>query len=162
MARRKKDWWQRQRRLLGLAWQRWRRLFRRRARHLVLGRLGERASRRALAELGLDILCCNYRNRRGEIDIVAREDGVLCFIEVKSRSVGGLGRPADAVDAVRRRRYVRSANLYMRSLCPVGVIPHRYDIMEVEFRGFRVCGMRYWRNAFTDRAVFGTPRPSAF
>ena len=131
---------------------------RRRARHLALGRLGERLSCRALGEIGVEVLCRNYRNRRGEIDIVAREGGVLCFVEVKSRRVGGRARPADAVDAERRLRYVRAAGLYLRSVCPEGALAHRYDIMEVEFRGWRVCGMRYGRGAFTGRGVLSSWR----
>ena len=36
-----------------------------------------------LSGLGYEILCRNYRNKKGEIDIIAKDEGVLVFVEVK-------------------------------------------------------------------------------
>ena len=67
-------------RLLRKRW-RWQRL--RRA-HLRLGRRGERAAARLLENTGSEILCRNYRAGRDEIDLVVRENCILCFVEVDS------------------------------------------------------------------------------
>jgi len=101
--------------------------------HLRLGRRGERLAARLLRELGLDILCRNYRGPHGELDIVAREDGVLCFVEVKTRRVSSRpGRPGAAVGAVKRRNLVHTARRYLHRLGHPP-IPHRYDIVEILF-----------------------------
>lgn len=125
-----------------------------RAAHLRLGRRGETMSCRALSELGLEILDRNVRNRHGEIDIVARDKGVLCFIEVKTRRRGsGFGRPADAVDHRRQVRLSRAANLYMRKLGEDVEVPYRFDIVEVLYEGSRLDEITYLRSAFSDRTV---------
>ena len=101
--------------------------------HLRLGRRGEQLAARLLRELGLDILCRNYRGTHGELDIVAREGGVLCFVEVKTRRVSSRpGRPGAAVGAVKRRILVHTARRYLHRLGHPP-IPHRYDIVEILF-----------------------------
>ncbi len=58
-----------------------------------------------LASHGLTVLSTNVRVGRGEIDILARDRGVLVSIEVRTR-VGG-GDPADAADPAKRSRAER-------------------------------------------------------
>jgi putative endonuclease len=122
----------------------------RRAAHLRLGERGERLAVRLLRELGLDVLARNYRTSRGELDIVAREGGALCFVEVKTRHRWVHSRPADAVGPAKRQRMIRAAKQYLREL---GFPPllYRYDIVEVVLVGPRVVDMRYWRNAFREQ-----------
>jgi putative endonuclease len=55
----------------------------------------------------------NYRARGGEIDFVARERGVLCFVEVKGRSGPAFGAPAEAVTDEKQRRIVLAAEQYL-------------------------------------------------
>ncbi len=101
--------------------------------HLRLGRRGEQLAARLLRELGLDILCRNYRGPHGELDLVAREGGVLCFVEVKPRRVSSRpGRPGAAVGTAKRRNLVRTAKRYLHRLGHPP-IPHRYDIVEILF-----------------------------
>ena len=59
-----------------------------------LGALGEREAERYLKERGAKILERNLRCPWGEIDLIARMEGFLCFIEVKSRSTAAYGAPA--------------------------------------------------------------------
>ena len=59
-----------------------------------------------LAGRGYEILCRNFRVASGEIDIVAKHDGYIVFIEVKYRSGVHKGLPEEAVD-VRKQRQVR-------------------------------------------------------
>jgi putative endonuclease len=133
----------------------------RRAAHLRLGERGERLAVGLLRELGLDVLTCNYRTDRGEIDIVAREGTTLCFVEVKTRHHRVNSRPADAVGASKRQRIVRAARQYLRE---IGFPPllYRYDIVEVILVGARVTDIRYWRNAFQEERQDAASRfPSA-
>ncbi|NMA40135.1 MAG: YraN family protein [Lentisphaerae bacterium] len=125
-----------------------RRFARRRAAHLRLGRRGEQTACRVLAELGMDILCRNYRCRQGEIDIVARDGAVLCFVEVKTRQASRWpGRPADAVDRSKRLRLARTARQYLRRLGSPE-IEHRFDIVEVVYAGRNLTAVTHLPDAF--------------
>jgi len=129
----------------------------RRAAHLRLGRRGEALARRLLIELGLDVLVTNYRCREGEIDIVAREGDVLCFVEVKTRRRALRTRPAAAVGAHKQKRIIRAARRYLREIGHPG-LTHRFDIVEIILDGNRVRDARLWRRAFTEERRRGAGR----
>lgn len=69
-----------------------------------LGRFGEDVAARHLEQLGMVIVERNWRCREGELDIIAVDDGVLVFCEVKTRSGLGFGSPAEAVSPAKLRR----------------------------------------------------------
>ena len=69
----------------------------------------ERAAERALVDAGYRILDRNFRSRGGELDIVAEENGVLCFVEVKGRRSVAFGTPAEAITAEKERRVIGAA-----------------------------------------------------
>lgn len=121
---------------------------RRRAAHLRLGERGERIACRLLGELAVEILARNYAGPHGELDIIARENGILCFIEVKTRHRLGLARPGAAVGAAKRQNLVHTAHQYLREIGRP-LIPYRYDIIEV-IHDSRLRDIRYNRNAFTE------------
>lgn len=72
------------------------------------GRWGEAAAATYLQALGFEILVCNFLCKAGEIDIIARKDDVLHFIEVKARDnhLFGLGREAVTF---KKQQTIRSA-----------------------------------------------------
>jgi putative endonuclease len=135
------------------AWRRlrqsWRWRFLRRA-HLRLGRLGERAAARLLENSGCEILCRNYRAGRDEIDLVVRENCLLCFVEVKTRRYRPGIRPADAVDAEKRRHILRGAKRYLREIGSPE-LQLRFDIVEVITEGYKIQQVRHTKNAFQRR-----------
>lgn len=59
------------------------------------------------------ILERNFRCKTGEIDLIAQDDGYLCFIEVKYRSSSSKGYPAEAITPNKMRRITRTAMFYM-------------------------------------------------
>lgn len=73
----------------------------------ALGRAGEDAAAEFLTWFGWEILGRNIRRREGEVDIVARREGVLAFIEVKTRRSAVYGTPAEAV-TIRKQRRIRT------------------------------------------------------
>ena len=77
------------------------------------GRLGETFAAEYLVRQGYVIVEKNYRRPFGEIDIVARERGVLVFVEVKTRHASGYGTPVEAVDARKQRQLSRIAQDYL-------------------------------------------------
>jgi putative endonuclease len=79
----------------------------------ALGAAGEDAAARALRGEGWTLLDRNARTRSGEIDLVVERKGVLGFVEVKARRVGGAGRPEEAVDGRKAGRVSRAAGEYL-------------------------------------------------
>jgi putative endonuclease len=66
-----------------------------------------------LRKKGYQILDKNFRCKIGEIDLIARSEGYLCFIEVKYRSGTSKGFPAEAITPTKIRRITRTAEFYM-------------------------------------------------
>jgi putative endonuclease len=87
--------------------------FRAKTENATIGRLGETFAAEYLARQGYEILEKNYRKPFGEIDIVARERGILVFIEVKTRHSSVYGTPVEAVDARKQRQLSRIAQDYL-------------------------------------------------
>ena len=96
-----------------------------------LGRAGEDLARRHLQQAGYDVLEANYRTRGGEIDLVARRDGVLVFVEVRTRRGGRLGPPEESVDAKKQARLVAMVEEYMQAQ-EAGDVDWRIDVVAVE------------------------------
>lgn len=83
-------------------------------RQRTIGERGELAAVRYLRQAGLKILIRGYRNRFGEIDIIALDGDTLVFIEVKTRRSHSTGHPAEAVDDRKQQQIVRLANAFCR------------------------------------------------
>ena len=78
----------------------------------------------------------NYVGPRGEIDIIARDGSVLCFVEVKTRRRSVKSRPADSVTSEKKKRIIRTAKRYLAQLGNPSII-YRFDIVEIIFSGPR-------------------------
>lgn len=109
---------------------------------------GQRAEDEAaqwLEAQGLEVVARNVTTNAGEIDIVAREGEVLCFVEVKARASDAYGEAIEAVDARKQRRLARAAALYlaMRGIEPAC----RFDVLGMDLgpEGWRFTLIR---NAF--------------
>jgi putative endonuclease len=84
------------------------------------GAQAEEAVARHLVARGWTILARNVRIGRCEIDIVAREPrGTIVFVEVRSRSAPGFGRPEESVDCGKvARLYAAAWRLLRRGELP--------------------------------------------
>lgn len=120
--------------------------FRRQPHARAQGRLGEDEAVRWLAAQGYEILDRNVVNHGGEIDVVGRDSGTLCFIEIKARTSDRFGPAIAAVDARKQRRISRAASLYI-AIKKLHREPCRFDVLGLDRDG---SGWRYTlvRNAF--------------
>ena len=73
----------------------------------------------------------NYRQRRGEIDIIARDGDYLCFIEVKYRNTERFGAPERAVNISKQKQICRISKLFLYSRYKSMDIPIRYDVIAI-------------------------------
>ena len=100
-----------------------------------LGDRGEDLAARHLEAAGWRILSRNFRLGRKEIDLVATRDGVVAFVEVKTRSGLGYGHPLEAITAAKRREIQRVAAAWIeRHGAPQHTV-YRFDAVAVLVRG---------------------------
>ena len=79
----------------------------------AFGELGERIAARWLERQGYTVLARRWRSGRRDIDLIAARDGVVAFVEVKTRAGTEFGDPVEAVHAQKQRSLVRSAREWM-------------------------------------------------
>lgn len=72
-----------------------------------LGAAGEELAANFLIGAGYTVLERNWHCDLGELDIVARHEGQIIGVEVKTRSSLGFGHPAEAVNQAKLRRLSR-------------------------------------------------------
>jgi putative endonuclease len=101
------------------------------AEHLVTGRRGEELAYFYLRRQKYVIVARNYRTpwHKSELDMVGWNEGVLCFIEVKTRTTRAVAPAEAAVDAEKRHDLRRVARDYLRQ-APENA-PTRFDIVTV-------------------------------
>ena len=115
----------------------------------LAGRRGEALAAAYLRKKGYCILAAGYRSPYGEIDLIARKDGVLCFVEVKTRTNLSCGLPREYVTPKKQERLRKTAAWYLmvKDLdCPA-----RFDVAEVYAEGphpQKASHIEYIENAF--------------
>ena len=95
-----------------------------------IGTKHERIAGVFLEKQGYQILSYNYNTRVGEIDIIARQEGYLVFIEVKYRKNASSGHPLEAVSIQKQKKICKSAMLYMKKY-GLEYMPVRFDVVGI-------------------------------
>lgn len=99
----------------------------------VIGQLCENYVCRKLQENGFTILTQNFRISRGpELDIVAKKEDIVHFIEVKARSQVAYGLPREAVSPTKMQHIIKASELFTARY---GTYEYKrsYDVAEVYF-----------------------------
>lgn len=106
----------------------------------LVGQLGEELAARFLIVNGYRLVAANFkvlvgRNSRGasvtgEIDLIALDENVLCFVEVKTRSSDRFASPLAAVDLRKQRQITRTARIYRRTF-QLDAMRFRYDVVSI-------------------------------
>jgi putative endonuclease len=96
-------------------------------------KFGERSENLAvwyLKKNGYKIIEQNYRNRMGEIDIIAKEKKTIVFVEVKSRRSIRYGSPKWAVTPKKQRKISMVALYYLKATKQSGA-KARFDVVAI-------------------------------
>lgn len=91
-----------------------------------------------LKQQGYDVLEQNFYTKVGEIDIIAKEDQTLVFVEVKYRKDDKKGYPAQAVDQRKQQKIRKSAMIYLKKNHLSFEQPIRFDVVEILGKKIRV------------------------
>ena len=79
-----------------------------------VGKRGEKIAAGFLKQRGYEMLGANIRTTFGELDLVAKKDGVIVFVETKTRVTDSLGPPYLNVTGDKARRLVHNAMFYLK------------------------------------------------
>ncbi len=107
---------------------------------------GEGLAVALLEQSGMVILERNWRYKRAEIDIIAREDKILVFVEVKTRAYSDFGLPEEMVNKRKRQLLIDAGMAYMRSVGHEWEI--RFDIVSVLGEPGKLVEIKHFRDAF--------------
>ncbi len=112
----------------------------------LFGRFGEDLAARHLKAEGYKILETNYRNRFGEIDIIAKDAGTIVFVEVRSRRSNRFGRAKASVDITKQKKISRIAVAYLKASRQTDA-KARFDVVAID-SGDHGARIELIRNAF--------------
>jgi putative endonuclease len=113
--------------------------------HNDLGKKGEDAAEGWLRQKGYKILERNWVHEKYEIDVIARDEEYIVFVEVKTRSSEQWGTPEEAVSKGKIRRIVEAADFYLKEYDID--LPARFDVIAAIWTGKKF-EIEYFDDAF--------------
>ncbi len=116
-----------------------------------IGEEGEEIAANYLEKQGYKILERNFRCKIGEIDIIARENNCLIFVEVKTKTGLGHGSPEEMVNRKKQEKIKRIAEFYLKEKDLEGEdLDWRIDVLAIEFEGEKLKNIDLIKNAVFD------------
>ena len=119
------------------------------------GNIGEDFAAEYLEKNGYTIVKRNFNTKFGEIDIIAKKDNIIAFVEVKSRADDSLFSPREAVTPSKQRKICKAALLY--SMANKFSERPRFDVFEVIYGKYdlEIKSFEHIINAFGTEAMHG-------
>ena len=118
-----------------------------------LGDLGEKLAKEYLEKQGYEIIERNYQKKCGEIDLIARKNKIIIFIEVKTRTKNKdknkeYNPPEEAVNFSKQRKIIKTARSYLFENRYSGKTDWQIDIIAIELnQKNRRASLRHIKNA---------------
>ena len=114
-----------------------------------IGLWGENQAEEYIKKLGYLVIEKNYHTRYGEIDIIAKDNDCLVFIEVKTRKNNFFGNACEYVDAKKQKKLILTAEQYIQDNPDIEL---RFDVIEVyyseSYDNFSLKNINHIKNAF--------------
>ncbi|MES2503524.1 MAG: YraN family protein [Myxococcota bacterium] len=98
---------------------------------LVAGHAAEESACQLLLSKGYRILDRNFRCKMGEIDIIAQDGPVLCFVEVRSREHAKHSDPKASIRADKQTKLIRASTFYLQKKYYRNIPICRFDVIGV-------------------------------
>lgn len=114
--------------------------------HNETGARGEQFAETYLRSKGYEILCRNWRHGHKEIDLIAVDEGMLVFVEIKARGGLRFGFPEEAVTAKKQSHMQIAATAYLEQFPAYRTV--RFDVVSILFRGSDVEELKHLVDAF--------------
>lgn len=95
------------------------------------GKIGEDYAAALLESKGFVVIERNYHSRWGEIDIIARDDSYILFVEVKTRAEGSDSHPLEAVTRSKQKKIIKTALQYLSDHAEVAELQPRFDVVGI-------------------------------
>ncbi|MBI3671652.1 YraN family protein [Candidatus Azambacteria bacterium] len=96
------------------------------------GDIGEDVARKYLVKIGYSIIGKNYQTKFGEIDIVAKNDREILFIEVKTSDINSFIRPEENLTQNKLRKLLKTVELYIISNDLPETYTWRVDLISIK------------------------------
>lgn len=120
---------------------------------IEIGRRGEEAAVDFLKRRGYKIIEKNYKNKLGEIDIIAKDGDTLCFIEVKTRTNFKFGFPQEAITTFKQKKINKVALSYLKQYNLLN-ISSRFDIISVVLNNKQKFDIEIIKDAFSSEGKY--------
>ena len=77
-----------------------------------IGKWGEETAAEYLTQRGYEIVARNIRTPYGEIDVIAKQNDIIIFVEVKTRTSNKMGLPEESITPRKREHMFAAADHY--------------------------------------------------
>lgn len=116
------------------------------AKHKETGIKGEHIAENFLLKKGYDILHCNWRSGKKEIDIIAEKEGLIVIAEVKTRTSYEFGYPEEAVSLSKQQHLKQAAEAFFDENKQYNDV--RFDIISILLQNGEVKEIIHFEDAF--------------
>lgn len=114
-----------------------------------LFKIGEDLAVKHLVSAGYTLVCRNYRQTCGEIDVIVEKNQRLVFCEVKTRSYHSISHALDAVSFSKQKKLSKTAQIYINQNPQFHNHQFRFDIIVVIFdSGMDTFSVKHFEDAF--------------
>ena len=112
------------------------------------GMQGEELTAKYLMRLGFKVIAKNFHSRYGELDLVAANENLILFVEVKTRKANSLVLPAEAVFNSKIKKIIKTAVIFLEKNEQFNFLQPRFDVSEVVIKSSDSINLNYIENAF--------------
>lgn len=114
-----------------------------------LFKIGEDLAVKHLVSTGYTLVCRNYRQTYGEIDVIVEKNQRLIFCEVKTRSYHSISRALEAVSFSKQKKLTKTAQSYINQNPQFHNHQFQFDIIVVLFEpGLDTFSVKHFEDAF--------------
>ncbi len=96
----------------------------------AVGAKYERMAGKYLEFCGYEVMEYNFHSRNGEIDIIAKHQGYIVFVEVKYRENRDKGHPLEAISVTKQKNICHCAAYYLKTH-GLYDMPVRFDVVSI-------------------------------